>query len=162
MHGPEIGLVLGHRVAGLQALPQPFALARRVIGVKACVGLFAQTPFSGHPEQHLIHRAIGIGVAHRGAGGLGDFHTEIDRGFIDQLQRPQGHAHQFRRVFHQRRFHPFGHHADAFVDVGNDTAVGVEEPRIVHHDGRLADLAHVIQRLGHRDIARGLAADDLD
>ena len=78
-------MVLGHGIAGLEPVPQPFPLARRVIGVKARVGLFAQTSLIRHPEQHLIHRAIRIGIAHRGAGGLGDFHAQINRGFIDQL-----------------------------------------------------------------------------
>jgi hypothetical protein len=52
--------------------------------------------------------------------------------------------------------HALGDHADALVDVGDDAAVGVEEARVVHHDRRLADLAHEVERLGHGAVA-GLA-----
>ena len=65
-------------------------------------------------------------------------------------------------MFDQRRFHPLGHHADALVDIGDDAAVGVEEPGVVDDDRRLPDLADEIQRLGHREGAGFLPLDDLD
>mgnify|MGYP000445190007 CR=1 FL=1 len=49
-----------------------------------------------------------------------------------------------------------------FVAIGNDAAVAVEEPRIVDHDWRLADLAHIIQRFGDRTRTGLLALDDLN
>jgi hypothetical protein len=105
----------------------------------------------GHGSRSLgRERSIG------GRASLGrrrNSNGQIDRGFINQLQRPHRHAHQTRSVFDQGRFHPFGHHADAFVDIGNDAAVGVKEPRIVHDDGGFAQSAHEIQRLGHGAVA---------
>ncbi len=78
------------------------------------------------------------------------------------MQRTQRHPDQLGGVFDQRGFHAFLHHADAFVDVGNDAAVGIEEPLVVHDNRGLADLAHVVQRFGHGHIAGLLALDDLD
>ena len=157
LHLGQLGLVcrLGELLA--QTLPQKPALARLVIGVEARLGLAAHPALAGHPEEHLVHRAVGIGVAHRGLRGLGDLHAEVDRGLVDQLQRPERHAHELRRVLDQRGLHALADHADAFVDVGDDAAVGVEEARVVDHDRRLADLAHEVERLGHRAVA-GFAA----
>src|ERR1043166_2347153 len=50
----------------------------------------------------------------------------------------------------------------AFTDVGADHARGVEAARVVHHNGCLADRAHVIERDRERGIGGLLAHDDLD
>ena len=162
LHLGQVGLKVSDRVGVGKARPQPLALASGVIAIEPGIRLLAQTPSVGHGKQNPIHRRVRIGIAHRGLCRLGNLHAQIDRGFIDQLQRPQRHAHQLCGIFNQRRFHTFGDHADAFVDIGNDAAVGVEEAGIVDDDGRLADLAHEIQRLCHCAIPRGLAPDDLD
>jgi hypothetical protein len=109
-----------------------------------------------------VRRALGIGVAHRVARGPGDLHAEIDRGLVDELQRPEREAELAGGVLDQRRRHALGHHAHALVDVGNDAAVGVEEPGVVDDDRRLADLAHEVERLGDGAVAGLAAADDLD
>ena len=143
-------------------LPQADALACVIIGKKARLGLAAQTALLGHPEHHRIDRVIVVIVPHRGLGGARDLHAQIDRGFVDQLQRPQRHAHQLGRILDQRRCHAFGEHANTLVHVRQDAAIGVEEARIMHDDGRLADLAHEVERLGHGPVARLGTADYLD
>ena len=73
------------------------------------------------------------------------------------MKRAKGHAQLFGRIFNQGGLHTLGDHADAFVDVGNDTAVSVEKARIINHDRGLFDLAHKVERLG-RGAITGLRA----
>jgi hypothetical protein len=139
------------RRAGIAPRARPVALplALFVIVEEAGLGLAAQPALAFHPEDDLVHGAVGIGIAHRRLRGARDLGAEVDGGFIHQLQRPHGEAQLPRGIVDERGRHALGHHADALVDVGDDAAVAVEEPRVIHHDGRLADLADVIERLGH-------------
>ena len=65
-------------------------------------------------------------------------------------------------MIEKRQADAFTGHHHTFVDVGDDAAVGVEEPFVIDDDRGLADLAHVVERLGHRAVAGFLAFDDLD
>ena len=78
------------------------------------------------------------------------------------MQRPDRETQKLRRVVDQGRGDAFANHAQPFVDIGDNAAVGVEEPRIVDHDGGLLVLAYIVQRLGHRAVAGLLALDDFN
>ena len=62
-------------------------------------------------------------------------------------------------IYHGSR-RAFGDDAHRLVHIRNDAAVAVKEARIIHNDRCFTDLAHVIQRLGHRPRAGFLALDD--
>ena len=137
-------MLRGQWILCAQPLPIAKAFALRVIAEEAGLCLAAQATFRFHPEKHVINGRIGIGFAHSGFRGTGNFSTQINRGFIHQLQGANRKAQHARGIIHHRRRDTFGHQANAFIDIGDDAAIGVKKPRIVYNDGRFANLPHVI------------------
>ena len=162
LHVDQVGLVVGLGVLRLDHVGQTLPLACGIVIIEPGLGLAAQTPLRFHPEDHLVHSTIGIGIAQCRTGRASDLRAQINRGFIDQLKRAERHADHLGGVFDQGRGDTLFHHPDAFVDVRNDAAVGVEKTCVVDHDGRLFDLTHKVERLGHGAIPGFLAFDDLD
>ena len=162
LHIAQVWLFVGQRELVVHPLPIALTLALFVIVKKARVRLAAQTTQIFHPEDQIIRLAGRIGIAHGRLGRACNLGPQIDRGLIGQLHRPHREAQQLCRVIYQLRCCPFGDHPGAFVGIGDDAAVGIEEPRIVDHDGRFADLAHIIERFGNRTVACFGALDDLD
>ena len=65
-------------------------------------------------------------------------------------QRADGHAGLLAGVLDQRGQHALLQQRHALVGVGHEHAAGVEAAAVVHHDRRLADLLHVVERAGER------------
>ena len=142
--------------------PQPLRSVLRVI-VKALAVLAAVAAALLHHlfEQRLLPRIDRLG-AEIGFGRLQDFPGEIDGDLVVERQRSDRHAGHAADILDHRRRHAFGQHQMAFADIGADHARGIEAARIVDHDRRLADGAHVIERRRERRVAGLLAENDLD
>ena len=143
-----------------QALPEALPLAFGIILIKSGRRLAPKAALLKQPKQDLIGLCIVVICAHGGFGGLGDLDPEIDRGLIIQLQRAKGHSHQLGGILDQGRLNPFLHHAQPFVDIGDDAAVGVKEPSVIHHNRRFANLPRKVQGFRHRSVAGFCAFDN--
>mmetsp|Transcript_28960 Transcript_28960/g.55422 ORF Transcript_28960/g.55422 Transcript_28960/m.55422 type:complete len:292 (+) Transcript_28960:488-1363(+) len=161
LHFDQVWLFFQKRELLVEAGPVIAALSFFVVVKEASLGLAAQAAFFNHPEGHVIRDRLRIGVAHRRHGGFGDLRAEVQRGLVHQLNWAHREAQQLCRVVQQWTSDTFTRHHHTFVDVGDDTAVGVEEALIVHNNWRLADLTHIVERLCHCTIAGFLAFDDL-
>ena len=150
--GPEVG----------EAGPEAGALALVVVGVEAGLGLAAEAALVGEDRRDVVGGALGVGVAEGGLRGLGDLHAEVDRGFVDELQRAERKAELAGGVLDEGGGDALGDHAHPLVEVGDDAAVGVEEAGVVDDDRGLPDLADEVERLGDGAVGGFGAADDLD
>ena len=162
MNFDERGLFFGQGVFFVETGPEACALAFVVIVKEASVGFASQAAFGFEPEDKVVRWAFGIIRAHRSFGRAGNFCPQINRGFIVELKRADRETKLACGVVDQRGRDPFGDHTQAFVDVGDDAAVGVEEACIIHNDRGFADLAHIVERLGNSAVACLCAFDDLD
>jgi hypothetical protein len=79
-----------------------------------------------------------------------------------QGQRRHGHAGLQAGHLDGARVHALGQHGQAFHHIGGEHARGVEAAAVVDHDGRLADLQHVVEAARQRLVRGLLAHDDLD
>ena len=161
LHFDQLGICALFGVLIPQALPNAHSLAAHIVFIKTCRRFTSQSALIKQPKQNLISLVIVVIRPHGRFGGLGDFYAQINRGFIVQLKWAQWHTHQFGGIFNQGGFNAFFHHAYAFVDVGDDAAIRIKKPCIVDNDGRFADLANIIQSLGHRPISGVFVFDDL-
>jgi hypothetical protein len=104
-------------------------------------------------EVEAAARAIGLEV------GMAHNVRQIDRYLVVERERADRHASHAADILDHRRRHAFTEHQMAFADVSADHARGVEAAAVVHHNRRLADGAHVIERGGQRLVA-GIFAED--
>ena len=111
---------------------------------------------------HVVAGVFWIVLAERLFRRAHDLFGEVHSGLVAKLDRAEREAELFSRVLDQRRFDTFGDHPVGFAAIGDDAAVGVEEPGVVDDDRGLLDLTHEIERLGDRLRPGVLALDDLD
>ncbi len=141
---------------GQQAL---LALALLGIVVEALAVLAAEAALllDQLDQQFFFLRLVdGVG-AEIGFRRLRDLEHEIERNLVAERQRADRHAGHLGGVLDHRRRHAFDQHLEALGDVAQHAAVGEEAARVVDHDRRLVDQAHIVQRGGQRDIAGVLA-----
>ena len=113
-----------------------------------------------HLGNHAIGRAGLVGIAEIGPGLLANLVAEVEPDFVVHRQRADRHAHLLADIFDQRRHGAFAEQRQAFLHIGAKAARGVETAAVVDHDRRLADLHHIIQRLGDGGGGGFLADDD--
>jgi hypothetical protein len=143
-------------------VPQPFAAGLGIV-VEAAPVLAAE-PFA--LDHHLlddpVDRPHPIAIAEVRLGGLQDLPGKVERDLVVQGERTDRHAGHPGGILDQRRRHALPEHVAALGHVGHHHPRGEEAARVVDDDRRLADLAHEIDGLGQRPIARRLATDDFD
>ena len=145
-----------------ESRPQPLRAVLRII-VKT-LAILAPEPaalLDQLLQQPLLLRVDRLG-AEIGFHGLEDFPAEIERHLVVEREWPDRHARHARDILDHGRRHTLHQHQMAFADVIEHAAVGIEAARIVDHDRRLADGAHIVERDRERGIAGLFAKDDLD
>ncbi len=160
LHVNQARLFVGHWELVTQTAPNPDALTLFVVLIVTRICLATHAALIKEVEQNVVCGTRIIGITQRLFRGFGDLHAKVDRGFIVQLKWANREAKLTRGIVHECGFNTFANHADTLVDVGNDASVRVEEARVIHNDGRLADLAHIVERFGHRAVARFGTFDD--